>query len=232
MYYLAILGVVLLGVAGVVTSRDRRLTAVAATGRTAPPRVGQDHWHVVYGVYICGKFLPAITDQSDPLGIHTHGDSVIHVHPYVDSAAGKNATLGKFASSVHMILNAGELKVPGGKDYHDRDPCDGKPGLVQVQIFSSPTDTVGVLATVDPRDVPLQNNQMLTIAFMPKGAKIPPPPADAIYNLQHLSDVATPSTTTSSTPGTPGTTVPGSPSTTAGSTTTAPTSTTSTTAKK
>jgi hypothetical protein len=230
MYYLAIGAVVLLGVAGVYTSRSHRLTTVAATGRTAPPRVGQDHWHVAYGVDICGKFQPAITDQTDPTGIHTHGDAVIHVHPYVDSGAGKNATLGKFASTVHMTLNAGELKLPGGKDYRDGDSCEGKPGRVQVQIFSSPADTVGTLATVDPRDVPLQNNQLLTIAFMPKGATIPPPPADAIYNLQHLNDVAATTPTTTATA--PATTVPGSAPTTTGATTTAPSSTTSTTAKK
>jgi hypothetical protein len=238
MYYLAIGAVVLLGVAGVYTSRNHRLTTVAATGRTAPPRVGQDHWHVAYAVYICGKLQPAITDQTDPTGIHTHGDGVIHVHPYVDSVAGKNATLGKFASAVHMTLNAGELKLPGGKDYRDGDSCEGKPGRVQVQIFSSPTDTVGTLATVDPRDIPLQNNQLLTIAFMPKGATIPPPgtgaTGDPVYNLEHLNDVAatTPTTTTpTTTAGAPATTVPGSTSTTTGATTTAPASTTSTTAK-
>ena len=74
--------------------------------------------------------------------------------------------------------------MPGGKDYRDGDSCEGKPGQVQVQVFASPTDTVGhAVGRCDPRNVPLQNDQLLTIAFLPKGATIPPPPAQAIYNL-------------------------------------------------
>jgi hypothetical protein len=212
MYYGSIILVILLGVAGVYSSRNHRLSTISASGRTAPPRVGQDHWHVAYGIDICGKFQPAITDQVDPTGIHTHGDSVIHVHPYVDASAGKNATLGKFADAVKMTLNAGELKVPGGTDYRDGDKCNGKPGRVEVQIFTTAADKVGTLATVDPRNVPLINNQLLTIAFLPKGDPIPQPPATAIYNLQHLNDVATPTTTT----------VPGAPAAPGAATTTVP----------
>jgi hypothetical protein len=234
LYYGAIIAVILLGTAGVVTSRNHRLSTIAATGRTSAPRVGQDHWHVAYAVYICGKSQAPITDQVDPVGIHTHGDSVIHVHPFVDSAAGKNATLGKFASTVHMTLNAGELKMPGGKDYRDGDTCLGKPGRVQVQVFSSVSDTIGTLALVNPQDVPLLNNQMLTIAFMPKGAKIPPPPASAIHSLLNLNDVAKPATTTTTPRQTTSTTQPGATTTTAppASTTTVPKSTTTTVKKK
>ena len=30
-------------------------------------------------------------------GIHSHGDGLIHTHPFVQSEAGNNATLGKYA---------------------------------------------------------------------------------------------------------------------------------------
>ena len=91
-----------------------------------------------------------------------------------------------------MTLNAGELKVPGGKDYHDGDNCEGKPGRVQVQVFANSTDTTG---TLWGRRLPVPSRsgdgQMLTIAFVPKGATIPPPPAAIINNLPiHLNDVA------------------------------------------
>jgi hypothetical protein len=247
MYYLTIAVVAVLGVAGVYTSRQHRLQTITTNGKV-PPRAGQDHWHVAYGVYVCdsatkGHFLPAITNQNDPVGIHTHGDGVIHVHPYSDSSAGKNATLGKFASATHMTLNAGELRYPGGHDYRDGDSCGGKPGRVQVYVWGTPTTDVrdvpqlaqepGVLSSVNPPDVRLFNNNLITIAFMPKNAKIPPPPASSIYNLQHLNDVTkTPSPTTTA-PGTSPTTAPGSTATTAPSTpTTAPNNTTSTSTKK
>ena len=89
MYYLAIFIVVMLGTLTIVQSRDARLNKLSLAGLTTPPVPNKDHWHVAYAVYICGKFQPPITNQTDPVGIHTHGDSVIHVHPFVDSSAGK-----------------------------------------------------------------------------------------------------------------------------------------------
>ena len=35
--------------------------------------------------------------QTANAGIHTHGDGLIHIHPFVVSEEGNNATLGKFA---------------------------------------------------------------------------------------------------------------------------------------
>ncbi len=84
--------------------------------------------------------------QTDPQGIHTHGDGVIHIHPYEKSAAGKNAVLGVFTAATSVTLNAGELKVPSfpgytSHDYHDSDSCGGTPGRVQVTVFPSATST-------------------------------------------------------------------------------------------
>ena len=43
---------------------------------------------------------PAITHARDPQGITTgNGDGIIHIHPTTKASAGKNATLGKFASA-------------------------------------------------------------------------------------------------------------------------------------
>jgi hypothetical protein len=247
-YYLTIAVVAVLGVAGVYSSRQHRLQTISSNGKV-PPRAGQDHWHVAYGVYVCdsstkGHFLPAFTDQNDPAGIHTHGDGVIHVHPYSDSSAGKNATLGKFASAVHMTLNAGELRAPGGHDYRDGDSCGGKPGRVQVHVWGTPSTNVsqvnqlvkqaGVLSTVNPPDVRLYNNNLITIAFMPRNATIPPPPAQAVYHLQHLNDVSqTPSPTTTAPGSTATTPPPSTPTTAPTSSPTAPgNSSTSTSTKK
>ena len=92
-----------------------------------------------------------------------------------------------------------------------------------MQIFNDPSDSVGHAWTGDPRNVPLKNNQLLTIAFVPKGVSIPAPPAQAIYNLEHLNDVQ-PTSTSTTTP------VPATSSTVPATSTTAPS--TSTTAKR
>src|SRR5438309_6628977 len=99
-----IAAVVLLGTAGVVYSRDQHAgkpLPEASSTYSSPPRAGVDHWHAAYGVDICGKFLAPISSQTDPVGIHTHGEGVIHVHPFKlpsgrKSFTGKNANLGAF----------------------------------------------------------------------------------------------------------------------------------------
>ena len=91
---LAIVAIVVLGV-GLVAFARNDYTSAEATA----PVVNQDHWHAAYGVYVCDAFRPPVTDVSsdDTTGIHTHGDGIIHTHPFVASAAGKNATLGKWS---------------------------------------------------------------------------------------------------------------------------------------
>ena len=234
LYWSVIILTVILGTAGVVSSRSQRLHGISSNGKQAP-RAGVDHWHVAYGIYVCDHFEPAIPNHNeDPVGIHTHGDGIIHVHPYVNSAAGKNAVLGQFAKTMHVTLNAGEIHVPGRKDYKDGDrSCHNKPGRVEVQIFNSLGDPTGHLATSDPSQIPLRNGQLLTIAFVPKGTKLPPTPSGP--TLLNLSDVA--KTTTSSTvapQSVPLTTPTSAPSGSTPSSTTAPTTpaTTATTVKK
>jgi hypothetical protein len=236
MYYLILVAVVAVGSAMVYTSRQHRLQVVAAGGTATPPTVGTT-WNVGYAVYECtsstkGKFLPAFTDHNNPHGIYTPTAGVIQVSPKSDSVAGKNATLDKFASAVHMTVNAGELNAPGGKDFRDGDDCGGKPGRVQVQVFSSPTDTVGITSTLDPALVRFQDNILLTIAFMPKGATIPPPPKQVLTNLAAAVTATTASTSTTTAPAAPAPSTPAAStpaaSTTPGATTTAPAAATTT----
>ncbi len=200
-YYGVIAIVVILGILVTWTSRDRRLGQITNAGSTAPT-VGTV-WNTGYAVNICGKFQPAITHAKNPEGITTgNGDGIIHIAPTTKSAAGKNATLGKFADAVGMRLNAAELQLPGGKLYMDGDTCQGKSSHVYVKEFAYAGDTTGTLQNVDPRNVLLQDQSLVTIAFVPASQKnsIPPPPAYVITNLNKLAAQSP----------TPTTTVPGS----------------------
>ncbi len=187
LWYAAMGLVVLLGVAGIVTSRQERRSELAAGASQAPPAVGRDHWHSAYGVYLCNEFAPNITSERDPKGIHTHADGVIHIHPNVRSAAGPNATLGVFADAVQMRLTDEEIRLPGGKSFKEGSTkCEGKAGIVQVQIDGEKVVTEGI------RDIKFTDRQLLTIAFAPKGAKLPPTPTAG--QLDNLTDVAPPAT--------------------------------------
>jgi hypothetical protein len=233
-YFGVIALIVILGVAGTITSRDRRLSQINNNGGVEP-KVGTT-WHEGYGIYECGKFVPAITKANDPQGITTDTPGIILIAPKVKAAAGHNATLGKFTAAAGIKLNAAELQVPGGTLYQDSASCEGQPGHVYVKQFAYTGATVGQLynghkgqlAKLDPRDVPLQDQVLITIAFVPasEASKIPPPPSYVNQNLNSVG-TSTPTTTTPA-PATTTTSVP--PATT--STTKPAASTTTTTLKK
>ncbi|MHB1533555.1 MAG: hypothetical protein ACYC1D_02910 [Acidimicrobiales bacterium] len=229
-YYGVIFVIVLVGVVGTVTSRNRHLALINQGGNVAPT-IGTS-WHEALAIDVCGKVLPPIKTTKDPYGLTTRGDGIIYIAPTVKSAAGENATLGKFASSIGMKLNAAELQVPGGKLYQDGDPCNGKASHVYVKQFAYVNDTVGQLLNVDPSSVKLKDQQMLTIAFVPASQKnkIPPPPASVQKKLQSLAAPSTPASTTTTPPAVsiPATTTPSTttPSTTPPTTTAKPTTAT------
>ncbi|MDQ2724737.1 MAG: hypothetical protein M3Y36_04500, partial [Actinomycetota bacterium] len=195
-YYGVLALVAVLGIAGTLVSRDSFHARINANGGT-PPKVGTT-WNEGYAVYACGKFVPNIKLSKDPNGITTQGDGIIHIHPTTKSAAGKNATLGKFASSVGMKLNAGELQVPGGKLYRVGNQCNGKTANVYVKQFAFIGSTSGQVQTTDPRNVMLQDQALVTIAFVPTGQQgsIPAPPQAVQTALQKLAPAPAPSTST------------------------------------
>ena len=261
-YYFAVAALVLLGIVGVFNSREF-LDAKINKGGNVPPTVNMaTPWFEGYAVDACGKLLPPIKTTKDPYGITTKTAGIIYIDPKVKSAAGTNATLGKFANSVGMTLNAGEVELPGGHLYVDGQSCEGKPGHVYVMTWSNPSapQSDGILQnkkdtkqgsgyedTCNPdcdSGVLLENDQLVTIAFLPAPAKhktlsvLQPGPA-VIAKITNL--ISTGGTTTTSAPTLPSTstTVSGATSTTVkgattttlkGATTTTPTGSSSTVA--
>jgi hypothetical protein len=174
--------VVLVGFFLIASSRSDHRASASGSSAT-PPVANRDHWHVAYGVYLCDAFAPPITDQRDPKGIHTHGDGIIHTHPFLRSVSGHNATLGVFAETVKMTLNDKELRLPGDKFYKEGSTkCGDKPGIVQALVN-------GKLVTKDIAKIQLKEREHITIAFAPVGTTLPEPPS--IPNLDQLTDVGT-----------------------------------------
>lgn len=222
-YFGVIALIVLLGIVGTVTSRDHRLSQINNQGNTAPT-VGTT-WHEGYAVYACGKFLPLVQHAKNPQGITTNQAGIILIQPKVKAVAGKNATLGKFTSAAGITLNAAEIQLPGGTLYQDGNKCDGKAGHLYVKQFEFVGDKVGrlyngakgQLPKLDPRNVPLQDQALITIAFVPASdaSKIPPPPSETAAALNALNSSSSSSQSTTPTPSSPTpTTAPAGSSTT------------------
>jgi hypothetical protein len=193
-WYAAIALVVVLGVGGIVFSRAERRDELAAGKNSTPPVANKDHWHAAYGVYLCDEFAPAITDERDPKGIHTHGDGIIHIHPFVRSSSGTNATLKVFADATGMDLSDDALKLPGGKRYKSGDTkCGDKTGIVQVKVNDKVITKE--VASINPKD-----GDLITIAFAPKGADLPEPPsAGDLARLNPQTEQIEPATETTDT---------------------------------
>jgi hypothetical protein len=201
-WYAAIAVVVVLGVSGIVFSRQERRQELALGTDASAPVANRDHWHAAYGVYLCDDFAPPLTDVRDPKGIHSHSDGIVHIHPFVRSAAGRNATLAVFADATGLELSDDHIQEPGGKDYKSGETkCGDKVGVVQVKVNDK-------LITENVDKFKLNDGDLVTIAFAPKGADIPPPPSAS--DLARLN----PETEKIEPEGTP-TTVAGDTSTTA-----------------
>lgn len=179
----AVMGVVvLLGLGGIYVSREQRRDELASGAALTPPVANRDHWHAAYAVVLCGQIASPISDERDPKGIHSHGDGLIHIHPFFRSASGDNATLGVFADAVRMTLNDEEVKLPGGKSHREgRTKCGDKPGIVQVKVGDK-------VVTENVRDIKMSDRDLITIAFAPEGEQLPAPPSAS--ELANPKDVA------------------------------------------
>jgi hypothetical protein len=184
--------VVVLGTLLVVYARDER----AATALEAPVAF-EDHWHSAYGLYVCDEFLPELPEFTAPQngGNHTHGDGLLHIHPFSSARAGENATLVNWFQDAGAVLGGGdtlsdtELGIPGGDRYREGETeCealeegDGDP-IVQVAVWdtafaAAQDEDPDRIVTEDFGSIRFEEDGMAyTIAFAPEGTDLPPPPS-------------------------------------------------------
>ncbi|WP_334142452.1 hypothetical protein [Rhabdothermincola sp.] len=183
---LAVFAIVVLGVGLVWFARGESGLDPAS----ASPPTSKDHWHNAYGFYVCNAFGAPLTDvKNDTTGIHTHGDGLIHIHPFSDSHGGRNATLGKWGDMVGVTFGSSSITMPDGTKYENGMDCDGQPANLKVYVW--PADDPNAEPTVYDRDfgkIPLRaDRDAITIAIVPDGAEVPRPPS--VSNLDNPVDL-------------------------------------------
>ena len=161
---------------------------------TSAPRVG-DHWHSAYDVYVCDDFRSKIVIETDPNGIHTHSDGIIHIHPFNKLASGQDATMGQFFNAFggridddSVVLDTGEALLAGAD-------CNGQPTVVKVGRFDADDmERDPEVLTEDLANVRfLKDREAFTIALVPADVE---PPAPRPERLTFL-DVVNPRALTS-----------------------------------
>ncbi len=141
-----------------------------------------DHWHVAYAVDICGELTPQLSSgASDPNGIHTHDDGVVHVHPgaaQVVPAEGEEATVAVFLEATGAILTDDSLSLelegePVATYTEGEEGCDGEPAVVQVAYWPDAEGAGSedpIIVTEDVDDVVFRDDRAaVTVAFLPEG---------------------------------------------------------------
>lgn len=184
--------VVILGVALVVYAReDRRDDDLGGV-----PQLG-DHIHQAIGVYACGEFLPDMPEFDSNVGIHTHADGVIHIHPYSQLGVGANSTLGRYIDDARedggFEIDISDTKLTYLDDTYEEGEteCEGveSPELrvaywADVQFSDDPPE----VRTGDFKSLRLtEDGAGITIYFGDPGEDIPKPPqADQLEELGAL----------------------------------------------
>lgn len=216
--------IVLLGVALIAfAAHDRKTNANVA------PVINQDHWHAAFGIDICGKMQPPPPLFESPIGIHTHGDGVIHIHPTSSGGAGENATLGHFLDGTNprIKLSNDTLKIGDKSWTAGKQRCHGKDAELVVAQWKDVQKAKSKPAILrrDFNDIRFRaTGEGYTIAFVPEGTTdIPKPESAASLAELGAADAggAATSTPAGQTPPTsaggetPGTTAPAGAATTA-----------------
>lgn len=214
-WYSSLLVVVLLGVFGVYVA-SANLGDQKAAADTNPPAVNKDHWHVAYGFNLCGEWATPLRDgpAGDTSGIHTHEDGLIHAHPFVASAAGRNATFGKLMDTTDTKVSATSVDLKRDKEkFENGDKCGNKPAKLTARTFKNLEDTTGTLLKGDPSKWRLKDGALITISFNPEGFKVTQPPSAG--NLNDPGDLPGSTSSTAVSSETTSTSAPAATSTTA-----------------
>lgn len=133
LFPVAIVAIVAIGIGTVVYARSEN---AGGSSNDARPRAqlsegaAFDHWHAAFALNVCGTEQPPQNDtQADILGIHTHGDGLIHIHPFATRAAGRNATLKRFFDQVGLKVTDDGFETADGKVYKEGETeCGGQAG--------------------------------------------------------------------------------------------------------
>lgn len=189
--------VVVLGLALVVYARQSRPAADASA-----PTI-DDHWHHVYGFYLCDTWFqlsgdgeardangrPTNVDYART-GIHSHDDGVIHWHPFSSASIGSRARLGVFLDTYDVELSNDKLVFPedqrAGLPYQQEDgvfengvtECDGETGSLKAVVWENFSDTGdGQNIIADYNDIRLDQDAMVVvIAFVTDDQDVAMPP--------------------------------------------------------
>ena len=160
-----------------------------------------DHWHAAFAIEVCGTEIDPLQDgPTDVQGIHTHGDGLVHIHPFTRAAAGKRATLSRYFKQVGLTVTDTGFELPEGMTLEDgattvkegETTCAGKPGELVLAHWKDAANAAGTkpdkIYRKDFGDVRFTEDLgAYTLAFIPKGQTDSIKPPSSAAEIESLS---------------------------------------------
>lgn len=147
--------VCLAGLAATLAALVLAIALVGGDPGSDVPRIGADHWHAAYTYYVCGEKQPNAPTW-EGAGVHTHGDGVIHIHPFTKAEEGLGASLVKWFEYGGGKLDDDEIRLPGfskvwknGEACPEGTPDGGEEGVVQIFVNGEKLDDWGEYVPAD-----------------------------------------------------------------------------------
>ena len=234
-YYLLLVAILVIGLGSVFWARNHYHNATTAAASTVAPTIGTTSYSGL-SIDVCGTIQPTLLPSaSTTAAITALASGVLKVAPKTAAESGTNATLELFAKSYPgLVLTSNSLQTPknatgSGQNVTNGQKCAagtpdaGKTGTVLYTFWSSFASTKPQTSS-STSAFHLTANSLVTISFLPSGAKVPRPPATTSSAMLQAGQTSTTPTTAVNGSATtlPTISVP----TTTAPTTTAPTTTT------
>jgi len=171
--------ILILGLGLVFVARENRSVGQA-------PAVGEDHWHAAYTVYDCGDEVARFMTQTDPDGIHSHQDSVIHIHPFNSAAAGVNARMGVFLEAMGATVSRDGISGIEFGEIDAASGCGDPQAVIKIGRFEVAPELELVAVYDDDFDSIqfVSDREAFSIAKVPVGEDPPPPSSLSLQLLE------------------------------------------------
>lgn len=161
------------------------------------PTQNVDHWNAIYGVWDCtadggnGAWLPAFHSTDDDVGVHSHGDGLISIHPFFEESAGRNATFSHFADAMRFTITDDTIILEDGSVLTEGVMCSGRPAVLEMYrwqdaraLDSDPTISPRIITADFGAERFYNNFEVWTLALTPIGTPVPLPPQDRFDELK------------------------------------------------
>jgi len=166
--------VLVVAVGSAVTGNDDRDGDVATPPRPVRSQerpTTTDHWHSAFSVYVCDDWSDPLEDvYPNTTGVHTHGDGVVHIHPFEAEFSGRHATVGLYAEMVGLFIDRDGIGSMDGPTYLSGvDTCDGEPASWHLVRYRPDLSTAPVEVVTSDIGAArfLVNREAFTLAFVP-----------------------------------------------------------------